>query len=185
MTAPLLQTKLYLPPAGPNLVSRPRLIERLDEGIHSTKLTLISAPAGYGKTTLLSDCFAAGDRSVAWLSLDKGDNDLVSFLTYLVAALQTINAGIGDNVLSVLQSPQVPSLELLLTLLINDLAAVPIEGSHEDDHKGCPYVLVLDDYHVIDTPSVHRSLEFLVDHLPPQLHLVIHPRRTRRNVDRA
>ena len=122
MTTPLLQTKLYLPPAGPNLVSRPRLVERLDEGLHTTKLTLISAPAGYGKTTLLSEWFAAGDRPVAWISLDKGDNDLVSFLTYLVAALRTINAGVGDDVLSVLQSPQVPVLELLLTLLINEIA---------------------------------------------------------------
>jgi LuxR family maltose regulon positive regulatory protein len=124
VSTPLLQTKLYLPPARPNLVPRPRLIERLDEGIRSAKLTLISAPAGYGKTTLLSEWFAAGDRPVAWLSLDKGDNDLVSFLTYLVVTLQTINAGIGDDVLSVLQSPQVPSLELLQTLLIYDLAAV-------------------------------------------------------------
>lgn len=95
MSTPLLQTKLYLPPARPNLVPRPRLIERLDEGIRSAKLTLISAPAGSGKTTLLSEWVAAGDRSVAWLSLDKGDNDLVSFLTYLIAALRTINAGIG------------------------------------------------------------------------------------------
>ncbi len=124
MSTPLLQTKLYLPPARPNLVPRPRLIERLDEGIRSAKLTLISAPAGSGKTTLLSEWVAAGDRSVAWLSLDKGDNDLVSFLTYLIAALRTINAGIGDDVLSVLQSPQVPPLELLQTLLIYDLAAV-------------------------------------------------------------
>ena len=173
MTTPILQTKLYLPPAGPNLVSRSRLIERLDEGIRTTKLTLISAPAGYGKTTLLSEWNAAGDQPMAWLSLDKGDNDLVSFFTYLVTALQTINAGIGDDLLSVLQSPQLPSLELLLTLLINDLAAVPIEGSHEGDHKDCLFVLVLDDYHVIDTPSVHESLEYLLDHLPPQLHLVI------------
>ena len=173
MSTPLLQTKLYLPPARPNLVPRPRLIERLDEGIRSAKLTLISAPAGSGKTTLLSEWVAAGDRSVAWLSLDKGDNDLVSFLTYLIAALRTINAGIGDDVLSVLQSPQVPPLELLLTLLINDLSAAPMAGSHKGNDKGCPYVLVLDDYHVIDAPSVHKSLEFLLDHLPPQLHLVI------------
>jgi len=124
VSTPLLQTKLYLAPARPNLVPRPRLIERLDEGIRSAKLTLISAPAGSGKTTLLSEWIAAGDRSVAWLSLDKGDNDLVSFLTYLIADLQTINAGIGDDMLSVLQSPQVPSLELLQTLLIYDLAAV-------------------------------------------------------------
>ena len=173
MTTPLLQTKLYLPPAGSNLVSRPRLIKRLDEGIRSTKLTLISAPAGSGKTTLLSEWVAAGDRPVAWLSLDKGDNDLVSFLTYLVAALQTINAGIGDGVLSVLQSPQVPPLELLLTLLINDLAAASIEGSPLGVPESYPYVLVLDDYHVIDASSVHRSLEFLLDHMPPQLHIII------------
>ena len=173
MTTPLLQTKLYLPPARPSLVSRPRLIELLDEGIYKTKLTLVSAPPGYGKTTLLSEWFATSDSPVAWLSLDKGDNDLVGFLTYLVAALQTINAGIGDDVLSVLQSPQVPSLELILTMLINDLVAVPVEGGYEGDHKGGLYVLVLDDYHVIDTPSIHKSLEFLLDHLPPQLHLVI------------
>jgi LuxR family maltose regulon positive regulatory protein len=170
MGSDLLQTKLYLPPIRPNLVSRPRLIERLDESILTTRLTLISAPAGYGKTTLLSEGFTASDRSVAWLSLDKGDNDLVTFLTYLVTALQTLNPGIGDDMLSVLQSPQVPAPELLLTLLINDLAAVSIKGSHEG---GFPYVLVLDDYHVIDAPSVHSSLEFLLDHLPPQLHLVI------------
>ncbi|MCP4543463.1 MAG: AAA family ATPase, partial [Chloroflexi bacterium] len=169
MSTPLLKTKLFIPHVRPELVSRPRLIKRLDESIRSAKLTLISASAGFGKTTLLSEWVTAGDRSVAWLSLGKEDDDLVSFLTYLVTALQTIDAGIGDDVLSVLQSPQVPPLKLLLTLLINDLALVSMEG----DHKGHPYVLVLDDYHVIDAPSVHRSLEFLLDHLPPQLHLVI------------
>jgi LuxR family maltose regulon positive regulatory protein len=173
MTTPLLQTKLYLPPAGPNLVSRPRLVERLDEGIHTTRLTLISAPAGYGKTTLVSEWVSDAKHPAAWLSLDKGDNDLVGFLTYLVAALQTINSGIGEDLLSVLQSPQAPSLELLLTLLINDLAAVPFEDNLEGGHRGSPYVLVLDDYHVIKTPSVHRSLEFLLENLPPQLRLVI------------
>jgi LuxR family maltose regulon positive regulatory protein len=173
LSTPLLQTKLYLPPARPNLVPRPRLIERLDESIRTAKLTLISAPAGSGKTTLLSAWIARGDRPLAWLSLDEGDNDLVSFLTYLIAALQTIDTRIGDDVLSVLQSPQVLPLERLLTLLINDLAAVTVESSHRGDDKDHPYTLVLDDYHVIDALSIHQLLEFLLDHLPPRLHLVI------------
>lgn len=169
----ILTTKLFIPPTRPNLVSRPHLIKRLDESIQSTRLTLISAPPGYGKTTLLSEWFATGDRSVAWLSLDMGDNDIVSFLTYLVAALQTMDAGIGDDMLSVLQSPRDSSQELLLTLLINDLAAAPLKSDHGGDNQGYPYVLVLDDYHVIDSSSVHKSIEFLLDHLPPQLHLVL------------
>jgi len=178
MTTPLLTTKLYIPPVRPELVSRPRLIERLNAGLHR-KLTLISAPAGFGKTTLVSEWVSesareqvgesARGRPVAWLSLDEGDNDLARFLTYLVAALQTVDAGIGKDVLDMLQSPQLPPLESLLTLLINDLA-----GNHEaGNHEGCPYVLVLDDYHVIHSPTVHEALVFLLDHLPPQLHLVI------------
>ena len=107
---------------------------------------------------------SASGRPVAWLSLDEGDNDLIRFLTYLVAALQTVDAGIGEDVLDVLQSPQPPPLESLLTSLINDLAG---------NHECCPYILVLDDYHVIHTPTVHEALVFLLDHLPPQLHLVI------------
>jgi len=176
METPLLQTKLYIPPVRPELVPRPRLIERLNAGLHR-KLTLISAPAGFGKTTLVSEWIhhletrffgknlvSGLPRPVAWLSLDEGDNDLTRFLTYLVAALQTVDAGIGKDVLAVLQSPQLPPLESLLTLLINDLAG---------NHEGCPYVLVLDDYHVIHAPAVHETLVFLLDHLPPQLHLVI------------
>ncbi|MDY7041236.1 MAG: LuxR family transcriptional regulator, partial [Chloroflexota bacterium] len=121
MLTPLLKTKLYIPPVRPELVSRPRLIERLNAGLHC-KLTLISAPAGFGKTTLLSEWIygrseVTSPLPVAWLSLDEGDNDLVRFLTYLVAALQTVDAGIGKDVSSVLQSPQLPPLESLLTLL--------------------------------------------------------------------
>jgi len=168
MTTPLLRTKLYIPPVRPELVSRPRLIERLNAGLHR-KLTLVSAPAGFGKTTLLSEWIygtseATSPLPVAWLSLDEGDNDLVRFLMYLVAALQTVNSGIGKDMLSVLQSPQLPPLESLLTLLINDLAG---------NHKSCPYVLVLDDYHLIIAQPVHEALTFLLDHLPPTLHLVI------------
>ena len=104
MSAPILATKLYIPPSRPRVVLRPRLIERLNEGLHG-KLTLISAPAGFGKTTLASEWVASCGQPVAWLSLDEGDNDPTRFLTYLVAALQTIAANIGAGILNVLQSP--------------------------------------------------------------------------------
>src|SRR5438552_9737071 len=104
MPTPILATKLYIPRLRPNVVSRPRLIERLNEGLHR-KLTLISAPAGFGKTTLVSAWVAGCDRRVAWLSLDEGDNDPTRFLIYLVAALRTIASTVGEAVLDVLQSP--------------------------------------------------------------------------------
>src|SRR5437763_11359818 len=110
---PILATKLYLPRLRPNVVSRPRLIERLNEGLHRN-LTLISAPAGFGKTTLVSEWIAFIERPTAWLSLDEGENDPARFLAYLVAALQTIAATIGEGVLGVLQSPQPPPIESLL-----------------------------------------------------------------------
>jgi LuxR family maltose regulon positive regulatory protein len=160
---PILATKLYVPPPRANLVLRPRLVERLNEGLSSgCKLTLISAPAGFGKTTLVSDWVAACERPAAWLSLDEGDNDPACFLAYLVAALQTIAANIGAGLLGVLQSPQPPSTESILTALLNEITTVP------DD-----FVLVLDDYHVIDSKPVDHALTFLLEHLPPQMHLVI------------
>jgi LuxR family maltose regulon positive regulatory protein len=168
MTTPLLTTKLYIPPVRPNLVPRPRLIEQLNEGSRSgRKLTLISAPAGFGKTTLVSEWIqamgsAALPKAVAWLSLDERENDPTRFLTYLVAALQTIAANIGEEVLGVLQSPQPPPTELILTVLINEIAAFPDN-----------LVLVLDDYHVIESQKVDKALAFTLDHLPPQMHLVI------------
>src|SRR5712692_6371901 len=110
MPTPILATKLYIPPLRPNVVIRPRLIERLNEGLHR-KLTLISAPAGFGKTTLISEWVASCDRQVAWLSLDEGDSDPTRFLTYLVAALQTIAPHMGEGMLGVLQSPQPPPTE--------------------------------------------------------------------------
>jgi LuxR family maltose regulon positive regulatory protein len=161
MATVILATKLYIPPPPPKVVLRPHLIERMNEGIHH-KLTLISAPAGFGKTTLLSEWIASCGRPVAWLSLEDGDNDLSRFLTYLVAALQTISASIGAGALAALQSPQPPSTESILTALLNEIAALP-------DH----FVLVLDDYHVIDTKPVENALTFLLEHLPPQIHLVI------------
>ena len=158
---PILATKLYIPPPRPKGVPRARLIERLNEGLHR-KLTLIAAPAGFGKTTLVSAWVAGCDRPVAWLSLDEGDSDPTRFLTYLVAALQTIAPNIGEGVLGVLQSPQPPPTESILTALLNEITTIP------DD-----FVLVLDDYHVIDAKPVDQALTFLLEHLPPQMHLVI------------
>jgi LuxR family transcriptional regulator, maltose regulon positive regulatory protein len=116
MAAPILATKLYAPPPRLKVVLRPRLIDRLNEGLAmGCKLTLISASAGFGKTTLVSEWIASCGRPVAWLSLDEGDNDPVRFISYLVAALQTIKAGIGEGVLAAIQSPQPPQAEVILT----------------------------------------------------------------------
>src|SRR5437667_535910 len=114
MSTPLLATKMYIPPPRPNVVLRPRLISRLNEGLHR-KLTLISAPAGFGKTTLVSAWVALCGQQVAWLSLDEQDSDSTRFLTYLVAALRTIAPTIGEGLLDVLQSPQSPPTETILT----------------------------------------------------------------------
>ena len=160
MSTPILATKLYLPPPPPSVVLRPRLIERLNEGLHC-KLTLISAPAGFGKTTLVSEWVAGCERPAAWLSLDEGDNDPARFLAYLVAAFQTIAPTIGAGVLDALQSPQPPT-EAILTALLNEIITLPDS-----------FVLVLDDYHVIDAKAVDLALTFLLEHLPPQMHLVI------------
>ena len=161
MSEPLLLTKLYVPPPRPKIVLRPRLIERLNEGMHR-KLTLISAPAGFGKTTLVSEWVAVCERPVAWLSLDEADNDPTRFLTYLVATLQTLAPKMGIGVLAALQSPQPPSIESILTTLLNEITTI----AHS-------FLLVLDDYHVIDSKPVDQALTFLVDHLSPQMHLVI------------
>lgn len=161
MAPELLSTKLFIPPARKNLVPRSRLIERLNEGLER-KLTLLSAPAGFGKTTLVSEWIANFDRPVAWLSLDERDNDAVRFLSYLVAALQAIKVGIGEGVLAVLRAPQPPSSESILSTLLNEI-------SSSMDY----FVFVLDDYHVIDSTPVDEALNFLLEHLPPQMHLVI------------
>ncbi|HEX6555912.1 MAG TPA: LuxR C-terminal-related transcriptional regulator [Ktedonobacteraceae bacterium] len=161
MSTPILATKLYIPPLRAKVVSRPRLIERLNEGLYR-KITLISAPAGFGKTTLVSEWVEGIERPTAWLSLDERENDLARFLTYLVAALQTIAAKIGEGVLGALQSPQPPPPEAILTALLNDLISIRDQ-----------FVLVLDDYHVLDAKPIDHALTYLVEHLPPQMHLVI------------
>jgi LuxR family maltose regulon positive regulatory protein len=163
MSGPILATKLFIPPPRPKIVLRPRLIERLNEGLPSgRKMTLISAPVGYGKTTLVSEWVAGCERPVAWLSLDEGDSDPIRFLTYLVAALQTIVPNIGAGVLRVLHSPLPPPTESILTTLLNEITTIPDN-----------FILVLDDYHILDSKPVDNALTFLLEHLPPQMHLVI------------
>ncbi len=161
MISPILATKLYIPQPQPRIVHRPRLIERLNEGMNS-RLTLICAPAGFGKSTLIGEWVTGTERPAAWLSLDEGDNDPTRFLAYLIAALQTVEADIGEGVLGMLGSPQPPPTESVLTILLNEIATVPDN-----------FVLVLDDYHAIDARSVDDALTFLLDHLPPRMHLVI------------
>jgi LuxR family transcriptional regulator, maltose regulon positive regulatory protein len=163
MAGPLLETKLHVPSRRRGLVARPRLSERLSRGAESA-LTLVSAPAGFGKTTLLAEWLAvaaADGRAVAWLSLDQRDNDPALFWTYLVAALKTAAPGVGAGALSLLQSPRPPGEAALVTLL-NDLGAISND-----------VVLVLDDYHVIDAREVQDGMAFLLEYLPPQIHLVI------------
>ncbi len=161
MTAPLLFTKLYLPHTESKIVPRPHLIERLNDSLNK-KLTLVSAPAGFGKTTLVSEWATGNKNRIAWLSLDDGDNDLNRFLTYLIAALQTVEPGIGTGLSDSLQSPQPPNIESLLVTLLNEIINL------QDN-----FIVVLDDYHVIDSKPVDEALTFLLENLPPQLRLVI------------
>jgi len=163
MPATILATKLYLPPPRPNAVLRPHLLDLLNDGLAANhRLTLISAPAGYGKTALVSAWVASSHRPTAWLSLDEADSDPTRFLTYLIAALQTIAPQVGTGLANALSSPQPPSTEAILTALLNEVATI------QD-----PFTLVLDDYHVLDSSAVDAALAFLIDHLPPHLHLVI------------
>ena len=162
MTTPLLETKLFVPRPRQGLVARPRLSERLDRRA-AWKLMLVSAPAGFGKTTLLAEWLA--DRrgsSAAWLSLDRGDNDPATYWTYVVAALQRMSPGVGVTAAELLQASPAPPVETALTALLNDLGALA-----EDS------LLVLDDFHVIDSRPVQEAMEFFLEHLPPQLRLVI------------
>src|SRR5829696_7299374 len=161
----LVSTKLRPSREHPGLVPRPRLTDRLERE-PGRRLTLLSAPAGFGKTTLLNEWFgrsANGGRSVAWVSLDEGDNDPVRFLSYLIAALRgTGEEGIGEGVLAALRSPEPPRMEAVLGALVNELATLPGEVA-----------VVLDDYHTIDSESVHRVVTFLLKRLPESTHLVI------------
>ena len=177
MPSSLLLTKFYLPHLQAEHLPRPRLTGRLDE-VLVRKLTLVCAPAGYGKTTLVAEWIAgraaalanraAGASEqvshprVAWLSLDAGDSDPARFFTYLIAALQQIDPAIGRDSAAMLQGPPPSAPEALVTALINDLVSLPF-----------PFILVLDDYHLITALAVHLQIAFLLDHQPPNMHLVI------------
>ncbi|MEM7031815.1 MAG: LuxR C-terminal-related transcriptional regulator [Chloroflexota bacterium] len=161
MSTSILATKLYTPRPRSKIVGRPHLIERLNAG-QRANLTLISAPAGFGKTTLISEWLASSEQSVAWLSLDEKDSDTNRFLNYIIATLQSVERNIGEQVLPLLQSPQPTPIEALLTTLINELATLKNN-----------IILVLDDYHIIESQAIDHALTFLLDHLPPQMHVVI------------
>ena len=161
MSAPILATKLYIPSARSKIVARPHLVKQLNEGIHK-KLSLISTPAGFGKTTLLGEWLASFSRPVAWLSLDEADNDLTRFFSYLIAALQTVSEDIGISAKRLLQSPDPPPFETILTVLLNEIT------THSDN-----IILILDDYHLIDSRKIDQVLSFLIEHLPPQMHLIL------------
>jgi LuxR family maltose regulon positive regulatory protein len=161
---PLLTTKLYVPPARLNLVARPRLTERMNAAMKS-KLTLVVAPAGWGKTTLLSSWYAEisqSTRSLAWVSLDEGDNDPMRFWMYVITALNRLHPGVGENSLALLQATPSAPIEVVLTSLLNALIPISTET-----------MLVLDDYHLIEAQPIHDALIYLVEHLPAHLHLVL------------
>jgi LuxR family maltose regulon positive regulatory protein len=173
VSTPLLTTKLYIPPLRPEWVPRPHLVERLNASLgpgslgFARKLTLLSAPAGSGKTTLvtawLSDLrLRTSDLRLGWLSLDEADNDPLRFFAYLVAALQTVDPQVGQEALRLLESAQSPPIESLVTSLINDVAG-----------EATPIILVLEDYHAITELVIHEAVGFLLDRQPPHIHLVI------------
>jgi LuxR family maltose regulon positive regulatory protein len=163
MPETLLRTKLTVPTLRPSLVLRPQLIERLNQGLQlGHKLTLISAPAGFGKTTLVSEWVSTLDHSVAWLSLDAGDDDPGRFIVYFVAALQEVDPNLGREIESVLHSGQLPPGEIIGATLVNDM--LELESR---------FLLVLDDFHVIQDAFVLQVLEQLIANLPPPLHLVL------------
>jgi LuxR family maltose regulon positive regulatory protein len=171
MIPALMVTKLYIPPSRPNLVARPRLLAQLDEGLNAgRRLALLSAPAGFGKTTLITEWVCATAREIAWLSLDEGDNNPLHFLAYLIAALQQADGRIGRSVQSLLQpagltQTNATSFQRLIAPLIADIAAA-----------GTPLVLVLDDYHFITNDAVHDITRYLLENQPPIMHTVINTR---------
>ena len=156
-----LKTKLCVPPLRPGWILRPRLDKRMDEGFER-KLTLVSAPAGFGKTTLLVDWIRRHNVPAAWFSADISDNEPPHFLTYIILGLQSLEAAIGKAALTMLQSPQPPPIEPILINLLNDISHIPTD-----------FALVLDDYHLIDAGPIHDMLAFLLENLPQQMHLMI------------
>lgn len=176
----LLRTKLYMPSGRPLVVARPLLTARLDEGL-TRPLTLLSAPPGFGKTTLLREWLAQSKPRATWLALDAGDNDPVRFWSYFIAALQQVDPAIGSTSLALLQTPKTSAIESMLIALVNEIDSLPDEAPPESVHIqvggiGAGLILVLDDFHYIETTLIHQQLSFLLDHLTPRLHLVISSR---------
>jgi len=164
MSGPVLSTKLYIPPIRPEAVRRQRLIRCLDKGLKG-KLTLISASAGFGKTSMLSQWIESCRQSIAWISLDEEHRDPTSFLTYIIAAIQTVSADFGIDMQFVLQSPQPPSVEYVVVNLLNEMASI-----------SNPFVLVLDDYHMTDSEEIDKILKMIIENQPVSLHLIISTR---------
>ena len=165
MVASVLATKLYIPSRHRHVVVRTRLIERISRDLaQGSKLTLISAPAGFGKTTLAAEWVAGCGRQVAWLSLDEGDSDPIRFLTYVVTSLRTVLPTVGETVLDALNASQSspPPIESILFTLLNEISSIPDQ-----------ITLVFDDYHIIDSSSVDNALTYFIEHMPPQMHLVM------------
>jgi ATP/maltotriose-dependent transcriptional regulator MalT len=157
----ILLTKLQVPPLPPHLVPRPALSQRLNATMQN-KLTLLSAPVGFGKTTVLSEWAARSPQAVAWFALDESDNDPVRFWGYIIAALENIQPGVGEHALALLRSQQTLPIEAVITVLVNAVVVIPRD-----------FALVLDDYHLITTPAIHQGLLFFLNHLPIQMHLLI------------
>lgn len=159
----LLASKVRIPTLRPSLVPRPRLVRLLNDGLQpSRRLTLVSAPPGFGKTTLLVDWLHQIDTPAAWLSLGEDDNDLPRFISYLAAAFQVVDEDVGSSLLSASRSPQLPAIEKALAALLNEIAL-----------RTQPLILVLDDYHLLSEPAILKLMEFLLDNLPPQLRPVL------------
>ncbi|MFZ5855700.1 MAG: LuxR C-terminal-related transcriptional regulator [Chloroflexota bacterium] len=159
----LLKTKLFPPPPRPNHVTRKPLLDRLTQARQKgIPCALVSAPAGFGKTTLVADCTRAIQQPFAWLALDEGDNDLLRFWRYVDAAFESVDSRIGEGLRPALHAAQAIDIQHVITGIVNDIASL--------ERK---FILVLDDYHVIELPAIHDSLNYLLDHLPPQLCVVI------------
>ncbi len=157
----LLITKLYIPPQPSDLVPRPHLFKRLDDGL-TRKLTLVSAPTGFGKSTLVTGWLSERDQPAAWLSLDPGDNDPVRFWTYLIGAIQTIHQEMGVEARQIVSATQLRSIEPAAVSLINDIS----QFAHD-------LIVILDDYHIIEAEVIHASLSYLLEHQPPNLHVIL------------
>jgi LuxR family maltose regulon positive regulatory protein len=169
MSDALLSTKIFIPPTRANAIARPRLTEKLMASLSQPgSFVLLSGPAGFGKTTLLSEFVSGLQQRVAWISLDESDNDPVLFWSYVIAACQMVHAGVGASAQAMLQSPQPLPADTIPTILINDIA---------DLDRGL--VLVLDDYHAIQNEIIQAAFSFLLEHLPGKLHVIVSRASTR------